>query len=189
MIPFTRELYIERDDFREDPPRKYFRLAPGAEVRLKHAYYITCEEVIRYPDNGEITELHCTYDPKSRGGWTDDGRKVKGTLHWVSARHAINAEIRLYEHLFLKENPETAKDGGDFQSYLNPDSLNVLTECKVEPSLVNASVNNHYQFLRQGYFVVDSKDSKPENLVFNRAVSLRDTWARIERSQDSNKKL
>jgi glutaminyl-tRNA synthetase len=189
MIPFTRELYIERDDFREDPPRKYFRLAPGAEVRLKHAYYITCEEVIRNPDNGEITELHCTYDPKSRGGWTDDGRKVKGTLHWVSVRHAINAEIRLYEHLFLKENPETTKDGGNFQSYLNPDSLNVLTECKVEPSLVHASVNNHYQFLRQGYFVVDSKDSKPENLVFNRAVSLRDTWARIERTQDSNKKL
>jgi glutaminyl-tRNA synthetase len=187
-IPFSREIFIERDDFREDPPRKYFRLAPGAEVRLKHAYYITCNEVIRDPANGEITELHCTYDPKSRGGWTDDGRKGKGTLHWVSARHAVNAEVRLYEHLFLKENPDDSKDGEDFLSYLNPESLTVLTECKVEPDLVHASLQNCYQFLRQGYFVVDTKDSKPDALVFNRAVSLRDSWARIERSQNSDKK-
>ncbi len=188
MIPFSREIYIERDDFREDPPRKYFRLAPGAEVRLKHAYYITCEKVIKDPANGEITELHCTYDPKSRGGWTDDGRKVKGTLNWVSAQHAVNAEVRLYEHLFLKENPGDIKEGEDFNSYLNPDSLKVLKQCKVEPGLVHASVQNRYQFLRQGYFVVDSKDSKPDALVFNRTVSLRDSWARIERSQNLNQK-
>jgi glutaminyl-tRNA synthetase len=188
MIPFSRELYIERDDFREDPPKKYFRLAPGAEVRLKHAYYITCEKVIRDPASGEIIELHCTYDPKSYGGWTDDGRKVKGTLHWVSAGHAVNAEVRLYEHLFLKENPDDTKEGEDFHSYLNPESLVVLTECKVEPGLIHASAQNRYQFLRQGYFVVDSKDSKPDALVFNRAVSLRDSWARIERSQNPNKK-
>ena len=184
MIPFSRELYIERNDFREDPPRKYFRLAPGAEVRLKHAYYITCEKVIKDPKSGEVIELHCTYDPKSRGGWTDDGRKVKGTLHWVSAPHAVNAEIRLYEHLFLKENPDDIGEGEDLFSYLNPDSLKVLSHCKVEPGLVEASVENRYQFLRQGYFTVDSKDSKPNALVFNRAVSLRDTWARIERSQN-----
>ena len=188
MIPFSREIYIERDDFREDPPRKYFRLAPGAEVRLKHAYYITCEKVIKDPASGEITELHCTYDPKSRGGWTDDGRKVKGTLHWVSAQHAVNAEVRLYEHLFLKENPDDIKEGKDFHFYLNPDSLKVLKQCKVEPGLVHASVQNRYQFLRQGYFVVDSKDSKPDALVFNRAVSLRDSWARIERSQNLDQK-
>jgi glutaminyl-tRNA synthetase len=188
MIPFSRELYIERNDFREDPPRKYFRLAPGAEVRLKHAYYITCERVINDPKSGEITELHCTYDPKSRGGWTDDGRKVKGTLHWVSAPHAINAEIRLYEHLFMKENPDDISEGEDLFSHLNPDSLKVLSKCKVEPGLVNASVKNRYQFLRQGYFVVDSKDSTSESLVFNRAVSLRDSWARIERSQSQDKK-
>jgi glutaminyl-tRNA synthetase len=188
MIPFSREIYIEKDDFREDPPRKYFRLAPGAEVRLKHAYYITCEKVIKDPASSEITELHCTYDPKSRGGWTDDGRKVKGTLHWVSVQHAVNAEVRLYEHLFLKENPGDIEEGEDLNYYLNPDSLKVLKQCKVEPGLVNASIQNRYQFLRQGYFVVDSKDSKPDALVFNRAVSLRDSWARIERSQNLNQK-
>jgi glutaminyl-tRNA synthetase len=187
MIPFTRELYIEKDDFREDPPRKYFRLSPGAEVRLKHAYYITCEEVVKDPETGEITELHCTYDPNSRGGWTDDGRKVKGTLHWVSAAHAVDAEVRLYEHLFLKENPDDIAEGEDLFTYLNPDSLKVLSYCKVEPSLKNASVEQRYQFLRQGYFVLDSKDATSESLVFNRAVSLRDSWARIERSQNQNK--
>jgi glutaminyl-tRNA synthetase len=188
MIPFSREIYIEKDDFREDPPRKYFRLAPGAEVRLKHAYYITCEKVIKDPASSEITELHCTYDPKSRGGWTDDGRKVKGTLHWVSVQHAVNAEVRLYEHLFLKENPGDIEEGEDLNYYLNPDSLKVLKQCKVEPGLVNASIQNRYQFLRQGYFVIDSKDSKPDALVFNRAVSLRDSWARIERSQNLDQK-
>ena len=187
MIPFSREIYIERTDFREDPPRKYFRLAPGAEVRLKHAYYITCEEVVKDPKTGEIIELRCAYDPKSRGGWTDDGRKVKGTLHWVSAQHAVNAEVRLYENLFLKENPDDISDGEDFFAHLNPDSLKVLTNCKVEPGLVDASVNNRYQFLRQGYFVVDSRYSTPNTLVFNRAVSLRDSWARIERSQGVKK--
>jgi glutaminyl-tRNA synthetase len=186
-IPFSREIYIEKNDFREDPPRKYFRLAPGAEVRLKHAYYITCDEVIKDSASGEIVELHCTYDPKSRGGWTDDGRKVKGTLHWVSAPHAINAEVRLYDNLFLKENPDDLNEGEDLFSHLNPDSLKVLSECKVEPGMINASVKTSYQFLRQGYFVVDSKDSTPETLVFNRAVSLRDTWARIERSQGKGK--
>ncbi len=188
MIPFSRELYIERDDFREDPPRKYFRLSPGAEVRLKHAYYITCEEVVKDPETGEIIELHCTYDPNSRGGWTDDGRKVKGTLHWVSARQALDAEVRLYEYLFLKENPDDMSEGEDLFTYLNPDSLKVLSNCKVEPSLLNASVEHRYQFLRQGYFVLDSKDATSNSLVFNRAVSLRDSWARIERSQAQGKK-
>ena len=187
LIPFSRELYIEKDDFREDPPRKYFRLFPGAEVRLKHAYYITCEEVVKDPEIGEIIELHCTYDPNSRGGWTDDGRKVKGTLHWVSATHAVDAEVRLYEHLFLKENPDDISEGEDLFTYLNPDSLKVLSSCKVEPSLLNASVDHRYQFLRQGYFVLDCKDATSDSLVFNRAVSLRDSWARIERSQSQNK--
>ena len=187
LITFTREIYIEREDFREDPPRKYFRLAPGTEVRLKHAYYITCEKVIKDTKTGVIKELHCTYDPKSRGGWTDDGRKIKGTLHWVSAKYAVNAEVRLYENLFLRENPDDTKEGEDFYSYLNPESLKVLKECKVEPYLVHASTKNRYQFLRQGYFTVDSKDSLPNALVFNRTVSLRDSWARIERSQNSIK--
>jgi glutaminyl-tRNA synthetase len=187
LITFTREIYIEREDFREDPPRKFFRLAPGTEVRLKHAYYITCEKVIKDTKTGVIKELHCTYDPKSRGGWTDDGRKIKGTLHWVSAKYAVNAEVRLYENLFLRENPDDTKEGEDFYSYLNPESLKVLKECKVEPYLVHASTKNRYQFLRQGYFTVDSKDSLPNALVFNRTVSLRDSWARIERSQNSIK--
>ncbi len=182
-IPFSREIFIDSDDFREEPPSKFFRLAPGREVRLKHAYYITCNEVIKDPQTGEIAELHCTYDPKSRGGWTDDGRKVKGTLHWVSAEQAVNAEIRLYNHLFLQENPEDTEEGEDFISVLNPDSLEILKDCKVEPSMRNATTSERYQFLRQGYFCLDSKDSKPNALVFNRTVPLRDTWARIERSQ------
>jgi glutaminyl-tRNA synthetase len=185
-LPFSKEIYIEQEDFREDPPSKYFRLAPGREVRLKHAYYITCIDVIKDPVNGEITELHCTYDPESRGGWTKDGRKVKGTLHWVSVDHAVDAEVRLYDHLFLKENPDTTNEGEDFRSFINPDSLQVLKNCKVEPDLTRASTQNTYQFLRQGYFCLDSKDSKPEALVFNRTVSLRDSWARIERSQQRN---
>jgi glutaminyl-tRNA synthetase len=184
-IPFSKEIYIEQEDFREDPPRKYFRLAPGQEVRLKHAYYITCVDVIKDPSSGEIIELHCTYDPKSRGGWSDDGRKVKGTLHWVSAPHAVNAEVRLYDHLFDRQNPDETEDGEDFLSTLNSQSLEILKECKVEPSLVNATAEERYQFLRQGYFCVDSEDAKPDALVFNRTVSLRDTWARIERSQEN----
>jgi glutaminyl-tRNA synthetase len=187
-LPFSREIYIEREDFREDPPSKYFRLAPGREVRLKHAYYITCVNVIKDSVNGEITELHCTYDPESRGGWTKDGRKVKGTLHWVNVDHAVEAEIRLYDHLFIKENPNDTSKGEDFRSFINPNSMQVLKNCKVEPDLTRATAQNAYQFLRQGYFCLDSKDSKPEALVFNRTVSLRDSWARIERSQQRNQR-
>lgn len=175
-VPFSRVVYIEREDFMEDPPKKFFRLAPGREVRLKGAYYITCEEVVKDPETGEIVELRCVYDPESRGGHTPDGRRVRGTLHWVSAEHAIPAEVRLYEQLFLTEDPEV---GGDFIANLNPNSLQVLTECLVEPSLQGASVGERFQFLRHGYFCVDP-DSTPERLVFNRTVSLRDTWAKIQ---------
>jgi glutaminyl-tRNA synthetase len=185
LLPFCRELYIEQEDFREDPPNKYFRLAPGREVRLKHAYYITCTNIIRDPKNGEIKELHCTYDPQSRGGWTDDGRKVKGTLHWVSARHAIDAEVRLYDKLFSKEDPESTDGNEDFTTFLNQDSLQILHHCKIEPSLQRATAEDRYQFLRQGYFCLDMRSGKPKQLVFNRTVSLRDTWARIERSQSA----
>jgi len=177
-VPFSREIYVEQDDFREEAPRKWFRLAPDKEVRLKHAYYITCNEVIKN-DKGEVVELRCTYDPKSRGGWTDDGRKVKGTLQWVSAEHAITAEVRLYDRLFTKENPEA---GEHFVENLNEHSLDILKDCKIEPSLKDAKVGEYYQFLRTGYFCVDSVDSKPEALVFNRSVSLRDSWARIEKA-------
>ncbi len=180
MVPFSREIYIEQDDFREDPPRKFFRLAPGREVRLKHAYYITCDEAIKN-DAGEVVELHCTYDPKSRGGGTPDGRKVKGTLHWVSAEHSIDAEVRLYDHLFAVANVDEA-GGDDFHSHLNPDSLMVLTGCKVEPSLTDEKAGSFFQFLRHGYFVVDP-DTSDGALVFNRTISLRDTWGKIEKSQ------
>lgn len=179
-IPFSREIYIEQDDFREDPPGKFFRLAPGREVRLKHAYFIKCEQVVKDPDSGEITELRCSYDPASRGGASPDGRKVKGTLHWVSAEHALKAEIRLYDHLFAKENPGEDKD---FIQHLNPNSLETLTGCMVEPSLANAKPEDRYQFLRQGYFCLDSKDSSTAMPVFNRTVSLRDSWARMQKKQ------
>ena len=179
-VPFSREIFIEHNDFMEDPPKKFFRLAPGREVRLKHAYFITCSDVIKN-DKGEIIELHCTYDPASRGGASPDGRKVKGTIHWVSADHAVNVEVRMYDHLFLKESPGDMEEGQNFTNNLNPDSLEVLKSCKVEPSLVNAKPEDRYQFLRHGYFCVDSKDSKPGALVFNRAVSLRDTWAKIQK--------
>ena len=179
-IPFSREIYVEQTDFREEAPRKWFRLAPGKEVRLKHAYYITCQEVIKN-DRGEVVELRCTYDPKSRGGWTDDGRKVKGTLHWVSAAHAMPVEVRLYEHLFTKENPEEVEEGQDFTANINPDSLKVLNGCLIEPGMKEAKPGIPYQFLRQGYFCVDSKDSSPNHLVFNRTVTLRDSWAKIEK--------
>ncbi len=179
-IPFTREIYVERTDFREEAPRKYFRLAPGKEVRLKHAYYITCQEVIR-DETGEIAELHCTYDPKSRGGWTDDGRKVRGTLHWVSATEGIPAEIRLFDKLFLKENPGEVAEGENFLSNINPDSLKILDNCIVEPALGDAKHGVPYQFLRTGYFTLDKKFSKPGKPVFNRSVSLRDSWAKLEK--------
>ncbi len=177
MVPFSREIYIERDDFMEDPPKKFFRLAPGREIRLKHAYFITCNEVIKN-ENGEIIELHCTYDPASKGGASPDGRKVKGTLHWVSVKHAVDAEIRLYDRLFVKENP---LEDEDFIANLNQDSLEILNKCKLEPSLAAAKPGEYFQFMRQGYFVVDSKDSGPNELVFNRTVGLRDSWAKAQK--------
>jgi glutaminyl-tRNA synthetase len=180
-VPFSKVLYIEQEDFREDPPKKYFRLAPGREVRLKHAYYITCEYVVKDEKSGEILEVHCSYDPDTKGGWSQDGRKVMGTLHWVSASHAIDAEVRLYERLFTVENPNEAELGTDFKDYLNPESLLKITSCKVEPSLKNAAPGDRFQFLRQGYFCVDP-DSGQEKPVFNRTVSLRDTWAKIEKT-------
>ncbi len=185
MVPFSREIYIERDDFREDPPKKFFRLAPGREVRLRFAYLITCTDVVRDPDTGEIIELHCTYDPATKGGNTPDGRKVKGTLHWVSAAHAPGAEVRLYDHLFNLENPNDVEEGKDFIDYLNPSSLEVLTGCRVEPSLAGAGSGVTYQFERKGYFGVDSKDSSPDVLVFNRTIPLRDSWAKIEQARQT----
>ncbi len=182
-VPFSRVLYIEQEDFHEDPPRKYFRLAPGREVRLRYAYFITCVDVVKDPATGQVVELHCTYDPATRGGDSPDGRKVKGTIHWVSADHALDAEVRLYDHLFAKENPEDVKEGQDWRANLNPDSLEALTSCKVEPSLATAAPGARFQFERLGYFCVDTKDSGAERLVFNRTVSLRDKWARIEQSR------
>ena len=180
-VPFSRVLYIERDDFREDPPPKWFRLAPGREVRLRYAYYITCVDVVKN-ENGEVVELHCTYDPETRGGWAPDGRKVRGTLHWVSAAHSLEAEVRLYDRLFLKPNPLDVEEGEDFTANLNPNSLEILTSCRVEPSLKGAAPGSRYQFERQGYFCVDP-DSTGEKLVFNLTVPLRDTWAKIEKKQ------
>jgi len=178
-IPFSRTVYIEQEDFREDPPKKFFRLAPGREIRLKHAYYIKCEKVVKDEKTGEIIELHCTYDPKSRGGWTNDGRKVRGTSHWVSAAHALPAEVRLYTHLFIKKDTGEVEDGKNFKDYINPESLDILRDCLVEPTLKDAETGTKYQFLRQGYFCVDP-DSSTDKLVFNRTVTLRDTWAKIQ---------
>jgi glutaminyl-tRNA synthetase len=178
-LPFSREIYIERDDFREDPPKKFFRLSPGREVRLKHAYYITCTDVIK-DDKGEIVELHCTYDPQTRGGDSADKRLIKGTLHWVSAKHALNAEVRLYDHLFNNPDPN---EGDDYKAYLNPNSLETLTSARVEPGLAGAAPLSNYQFLRQGYFCLDPVDSTSGKLVFNRTVGLRDSWAKIEKSE------
>ncbi len=180
-VPFSRILYIEREDFREEPPNKFFRLAPGREVRLKHAYYMTCEDVVKDEQTGEIVEIHCTYDPETRGGWSKDERRVKGTLHWVSAAHAIDAEVRLYDHFFTLEDSSDVTEGTDFKDYLNPKSLEALTGCKMEPCLIDAEPGDRFQFLRQGYFCVDP-DSTKEKLVFNRTVSLRDTWAKIEKA-------
>jgi glutaminyl-tRNA synthetase len=179
-VPFSRELYLEQDDFREEPHRKWFRLAPGSEVRLKHAYFVTCNEVIK-DDTGQVVELHCSYDPESRGGKSPDGRKVKGTLHWVSAAHAVEAEVRLYDHLLQVPDPAALADGADFLSCLNPDSLQVLQGCRVEPGLVEMQSGSACQFMRQGYFCIDSVDSKPGALVFNRTVALRDSWAKLEK--------
>jgi len=184
MVPFSRVLYIEREDFREDAPKKWFRLAPGREVRLRYGYYITCVDVVKDDNTGEVLELRCTYDPETRGGWSTDGRKVRGTLHWVSAPHAIDAEVRLYDHLFLKSHPEEVADGVDFQSNINPNSLEILKSCKLEPSLAQATPGSRYQFERLGYFSVDT-DSSEKNLVCNRTVTLRDTWAKIEKKQQA----
>ena len=181
-IPFSRELYIEREDFMESPSKKYFRLAPGREVRLMHAYYVKCERIVKDEKTGEVLQVHCTYDPETRGGWSENGRKVKGTLHWVSANHSLEAEVRLYNHLFLKENPDDVEDDKDFKSNLNPNSLETLTGCQIEPSLIDANPGNRYQFLRQGYFCVDP-DSSSGKPVFNRTVSLRDTWAKIQKNR------
>jgi glutaminyl-tRNA synthetase len=182
-VPFSRELYIERDDFREDPPKQFYRLAPGREVRLRYAYFITCQEVVRDEQTGEVVELRCTYDPATRGGDAPDGRKVKATLHWVSVPQALQAEVRLYDRLFLKPNPAEAKEGGDFRDSLNPHSLEVLNPCWVEPGLQRAQIGESYQFERLGYFCLDGRDSSPGKPVFNRTATLRDTWARIEEKQ------
>jgi glutaminyl-tRNA synthetase len=178
-IPFGRELYIEQEDFMEVPPPKYFRLAPGSEVRLMNAYYITCTEVVKDAD-GQIIEVHCTYDPETRGGMSADGRKVKGTIHWVSAQHAIEAEVRLYENLFTKKDPYEVEEGQDFLDNLNPRSLEVLTSCKVEPALAQAVNGESYQFMRNGYFCLDRIDSREGQLVFNRTISLVDSWAKMQ---------
>jgi glutaminyl-tRNA synthetase len=183
QIPFSRELWVEKNDFREDPPRKYFRLAPGREVRLRYGFFITCQEVIKDETSGEVVELRCTYDPETRGGYAPDGRKVRGTIHWVSADQALDAEVRLYDHLLKSEEELQGIDPKDFKASLNPDSLKVLTGCKVEPSLKDATPESRFQFERQGYFCVDNRDSGPDHLVFNRTVTLRDTWAKIEKAQ------
>ncbi|MCY4074461.1 MAG: glutamine--tRNA ligase/YqeY domain fusion protein [Acidobacteria bacterium] len=180
-VPFSRELYIERNDFREDPPRKFFRLAPGREVRLRYAYFLTCRDVVKDGD-GNVVELRCTYDPETRGGYAPDGRKVRGTIHWVSARHAVRAEARVYDHLFTAEYPEDLPEGVDYREGLNAGSLERIADCLVEPSLAGAAAGARYQFERVGYFCVDP-DSTPGALVFNRTVGLRDTWAKIARKQ------
>ena len=181
QIPFSRTLYVERDDFREDSPKGWFRLAPGREVRLKHAYYVTCTGVVKDEKSGEVVELHCTYDPETRGGGSADGRKVMGTLHWVSASHALDAEVRLYDRLFVKADPSDVEEGFDFLSNLNPNSLKILQGCRVEQSMANATSGSRYQFLRNGYFCVDP-DSTPELLVLNRTVTLKDAWAKLEKN-------
>jgi len=183
-VPFGRELYIERDDFMEDPPRKFYRLSPGREVRLRYAYFVTCTDVVK-DDAGEVIELRCTYDPATRGGDAPDGRKVKATLHWVSADRAVDAEVRLYDHLFTKENPNEADEGQDFTANLNPNSLETVA-AKLEPSVAAAASGDRFQFERLGYFCVDS-DSVPDALVFNRTVTLRDTWAKIQKQQAQKK--
>jgi glutaminyl-tRNA synthetase len=185
-IPFSRVIYIEREDFMEDPPKKFFRLAPGREVRLRYAYFISCAEVIKDPLSGAVVELRCTYDPATRGGDSPDGRKVKATLHWVSAAQAVPAEVRLYEPLFTKRDAGEVEEGADWKANLNPRSLESLTNAWVEPSLKDAPPGSRWQFERLGYFCVDSEDSKPGRLVFNRTVTLRDPWANIRKAGREN---
>jgi len=182
-VPFSRELYIEQEDFMEEPPKKFFRLAPGREVRLRYAYFITCTSAVK-DSSGKVVELHCTYDPATRGGDSPDGRKVKATLHWVSAAHSLPAQVRLYDHLFTKENPDDVPEGANFKANLNPNSQQLLTDCRTEPTLAKASPLSRYQFERLGYFCLDA-DSRDGKLVFNRTASLVDTWAKIQKSQDT----
>jgi glutaminyl-tRNA synthetase len=182
-IPFSKVIYIEREDFQEDPPKKFYRLAPGREVRLRYAYFIKCTDVVK-DEKGEIKELHCTYDPSTRGGDAPDGRKVKATLHWVSAQHAFNAQVRLYDHLFLSENPADEKDGLDFIAKINPGSVETLDACMIEPALKEAQPGYRCQFERLGYFCADTTDSSAGNPVFNRIVSLKDEWARVQKAQE-----
>lgn len=183
MIPFSRELYIEEDDFREDPPPKYFRLAPGQEVRLRYGYIIKCQDFVKNPQTGAIEEIHCTYDPLTRGGYAPDGRKIKGTIHWVSAAHAVDAEVRMYDRLFSIQNPNRVEEDKSFTDYINPDSLTVLSICKLEPGLADVKPGTQYQFERKGFFCADP-DTKSGSPVFNLTVSLRDSWAKIENKQD-----
>jgi glutaminyl-tRNA synthetase len=178
-VPFSKVLYIEREDFMENPPKKFFRLAPGREVRLRYAYFITCNEVVKDPATNEVVELHCSYDPTTKGGDAPDGRKVKATLHWVSARQAVKAEVRLYDRFFTKENPDEKEDGKTFLDFINPNSLEVLSACQLEPALAKVQPGDKVQFERLGYFCADSKDHGPGHPVFNRTVTLRDTWAKI----------
>jgi len=180
-VPFSRELYIEQDDFRENPPKQYYRLSPGREVRLRYGYFITCQSVLKN-EKGEVVELHCTYDPATGGGHAPDGRKVKSTIHWVSAAKAIDAEVRIYENLFSKENPGELEEAGDFTANLNPQSLEVIADAKLEPSLASAAAGSRFQFERLGYFSVDP-DSAVGKPVFNRTVALKDTWAKVEKKQ------
>jgi glutaminyl-tRNA synthetase len=184
-VPFSRVLYIEQDDFREDPPKGYFRLSPGREVRLRYGYFITCKSVVKN-EKGDVVEVHCTYDPATRGGNAPDGRKVKSTIHWVSAANAIDAEVRIYENLFTKENPSEVEEGQDFTANLNPNSLEIITNAKLEPSLANAAAGSRYQFERLGYFCVDP-DSRPGKPIFNRTVALKDTWAKVEKKQTAKR--
>ncbi len=185
LVPFSREIYIEQDDFREDPPKKFFRLAPGQEVRLRYAYIIKCVGVVKDPQTQEVTEVHCTYDPETRSGGPQAGRKVKGTLHWVSASHGLEAEVRLYDNLFSVPNPSDSKEGQDYRSFLNPHSLETVSSCYVEPSLAQALLGTTYQFERLGYFCVDNIESSHSKLIFNRTVPLRDSWSKIEKAQSA----
>ncbi|MCX7805811.1 MAG: glutamine--tRNA ligase, partial [Planctomycetota bacterium] len=184
LVPFSRELYIERDDFMENPPPKFYRLAPGREVRLRYAYFVRCVGFKKDPATGEPVEVHCVYDPATRGGDAPDGRKVKVTLHWVSAQHAARGEVRLYDKLFLKENPMDIPEGGKFEDNINPKSLEVLKDCPIEPGLADVAPGARFQFERLGYFCAD-RDSRPGRPVFNRTVTLKDEWARIQRKGQS----
>jgi glutaminyl-tRNA synthetase len=182
-VPFSRVLYIEQDDFREDPPKKFFRLGPGREVRLRYAYIIKCVDVVKDPQTGEITELRCTYDAETKSGSSQAGRKVQGTIHWVSAQHAFDAEVRLYDYLFSKPDPDDVPQGQDWRANLNPNSLDTLAGCKLEPSLAALKAGDRVQFERNGYFCADAVDSQPGKPVFNRTVTLKDTWAKIEKQE------